>query len=252
MGSQIGAFILDLDGVVWTGNQGIAGASEAVQKLRSEGISVGFVTNMSYLPLRGQVKKLAQFGIEAEGQVITSAVSAASLLKEGEKVMISGGAGIDEAVLQAGAEVVNEGPADAVIVGMNPEFSYEECNRVMRAVREGARLIGTNHDPTYPTPFGLAPGGGAMLAAIATASEVEPIVSGKPNQPMADCIQKHFGEVEMVVGDRPDSDGLLAEVLGADFGLVLSGVTQESDLPVEPKPKIVSQDLANLVKQVLS
>ena len=50
-----------------------------------------------------------------------------------------------------------------------------------------------------------------------------------------------------MVGDRPDTDGLFAQRVGASFGLVLSGVTQASDLPVEPAPDRVAGDLAALV-----
>ena len=55
----------------------------------------------------------------------------------------------------------------------------------------------------------------------------------------------------MVVGDRPDTDGLFAVRIGAKFGLVLSGVTRPSDLPVEPSPALVGADLSALVKQAL-
>ncbi len=221
--------------------------------MRQAGIKVGFVTNMSFLTLKEQEAKLKKAGIEAEGCVITSAMSAASRLKAGEKVLISGGKGIHAAVKSAGAEIVeseNDNP-DAVIVGMNPDFNNEHCKTAMRAVRAGARLIGTNHDPTYPTPNGLFPGGGAQLAAIAAAAEVEPEITGKPNDVMAGCVRQILGEVDLVAGDRPDSDGLFAGALSADFGLVLSGVTKFADLPIDPKPRFVAENLAQLVDEAL-
>ena len=57
-----------------------------------------------------------------------------------------------------------------------------------RTVRGGARLIGTNEDPTHPTPSGLLLGAGALLAAVATASETVPEVAGKPHRPTANAI----------------------------------------------------------------
>ncbi len=147
---------------------------------------------------------------------------------------------------------VREGAVDAVVVGMDPTFDYAACGRAMRAVRAGARLIGTNHDPTYPTPDGLEAGGGAILAAVATAAETEPVLAGKPNEAIVSCVRARLGAgAGMVIGDRPDSDGLLATALGYDFALVLSGVTSEDDLPVHPAPALVATDLAGVVDAVL-
>ena len=143
--------------------------------------------------------------------------------------------------------MVETGPAEAVVVGIEPGFSYDELGRAMTAVRGGARLIGTNHDPTYPTSEGLKPGGGSIVAAIAYASEVEPVFAGKPNVGAADLVRARLGDSGLMVGDRPDSDGLFATALGYDFGLVLSGVTSAADLPVEPDPAVVADDLATMV-----
>ena len=225
-------------------------AAEAVGRLQQSDAPVVFVTNMSALTVADQEAKLADCGIDATGSVITSATAAAQLIHPGERVLVVGGPGIDEAVELAGAEVCSSGPADAVIVGMDPSFNYDTLSRAMRAVRGGARLIGTNHDPSYPTERGLEPGGGSLLAAVATAAETVPAMAGKPNQPIVDCVRSRIGDAGVVVGDRPDSDGLFAEVLGYDFALVLTGVTGPDDLPVSPEPQHCASDLAALVDQM--
>ena len=205
---------------------------------------------MSALTVADQEAKLADCGIDAHGSVITSATAAAQLIHPGERVLVVGGPGIVEAVELAGAEACSSGPADAVIVGMDPGFNYDTLGRAMRAVRGGARLIGTNHDPSYPTERGLEPGGGSLLAAVATAAEAVPTMAGKPNQPIVDCVRSRIGDFGVVVGDRPDSDGLFAEALGYEFALVLSGVTGPDDLPVSPEPQYIAPDLAALVDQM--
>lgn len=242
--------MLDLDGVIWVGGTPVPRAAEAVGRLQQSDAPVVFVTNMSALTVADQEAKLADCGIDATGSVITSATAAAQLIHPGERVLVVGGPGIDEAVELAGAEVCSSGPADAVIVGMDPSFNYDTLSRAMRAVRGGARLIGTNHDPSYPTERGLEPGGGSLLAAVATAAETVPAMAGKPNQPIVDCVRSRIGDAGVVVGDRPDSDGLFAEVLGYDFALVLTGVTGPDDLPVSPEPQHCASDLAALVDQM--
>jgi 4-nitrophenyl phosphatase len=163
-------------------------------------------------------------------------------------VLVLGGEGIAEAVTASGATPVNDGDVDAVIVGLHPDFVYDDAGRAMRAVRAGARFIGTNHDPTYPTPDGLQPGGGALVAMIAYAAEVEPILAGKPNRPVVDLVRRRLGDDGVVVGDRPDSDGLFARELGYDFVLVMSGVTTPGDLPVAPEPAHVCANLAEAAR----
>jgi HAD superfamily hydrolase (TIGR01450 family) len=240
-------WVLDLDGVIWLGDEPIPGASAAVGRLQEVGAPVLFVTNMSRLTETEQEAKLASHGIDATGAVLTSAMAAGSYVEAGDRVVVVGGHGIDEAVEKRGGRVVRSGPAELVIVGIDPSFDYDELGRAMLAVRGGARLVGTNHDPTYPTAEGLKPGGGSIVAAIAAAAEVEPIFAGKPHATAADQVRARLGDRGLMVGDRPDSDGLFARQLGYNFGLVLSGVTSADDLPVEPTPAVVADDLASLV-----
>lgn len=240
-------WVLDLDGVIWIGNDPIAGAADAVGRLQASGAEVLFVTNMSALTVAEQEAKLAGHGIDAVGSVVTSALAGAELVEPGEKVLVIGGHGIDEAVQLRGATVVDSGPADAVVIGMAPDFGYDDLWRAMTAVRGGARLIGTNHDPTYPTPEGLKPGGGTIVEAVAYCSEVTAVYAGKPKAPVANLVRKRLGSEGIMVGDRPDSDGLFARELGYQFALVLTGVVSREDLPVEPTPDMVADSLAALV-----
>lgn len=248
---MIGPWVLDLDGVIWLGDEPIPGAADAVAHLQEAGAPVLFVTNMSRLTEAEQEAKLASHGIDATRAVLTSAMAAGSYVSPGDRVVVVGGPGIDEAVERRGGRVVDAGPADVVIVGIDPSFDYDELGRAMLAVRGGARLVGTNHDPTYPTAEGLEPGGGSIVAAIAAAAEVEPTFAGKPHATAAALVRERLGERGIMVGDRPDSDGLFARQLGYDFGLVLSGVTSADDLPVEPTPAKVADDLASLVSAYL-
>ncbi len=98
----------------------------------------------------------------------------------------------------------------------------------------------------------LVPGAGAIVAFIATASGRQPQVAGKPHEAMASLVRARYGSLDMVAGDRPDTDGLFAVRLRARFGLVLSGVTRRADLPVDPAPNLVGTDLSDLVRQALA
>ena len=60
-------------------------------------------------------------------------------------------------------------------------------------------------------------------------------------------VKERVGKIEVVVGDRAETDGTLAHRLGARFALVLSGVTDSAMLPVKPEPAAIAPDLASLV-----
>ncbi len=244
------AWALDLDGVVWLGDEPIAGSAQAVDRLRAAGEDVVFCTNNSSQTIAAVEAKLAAQGIEAAGDVITSATAAASLVEPGERVLVCGGAGVVEAVERRGAVALVEGPADAVIVGLHLDFDYERLRAAAWAIRGGGRFIATNDDATYPTPEGPIPGGGAIVAAVATASGVAPVIAGKPHAPMAELIRARVGPVGTMVGDRPETDGRFAAALGYRFALVLSGIT-DRPAGVIPPPDLVAGDLASLVELVL-
>jgi glycerol-1-phosphatase len=138
-----------------------------------------------------------------------------------------------------------------VVVGWTRTFTYDDIAAAADAIRAGARLIGTNEDPTYPTPDGLLPGGGSILAMVATASGATPEVAGKPHPPTASAIAARADDVRVMVGDRPSTDGALATQLSVPFALVLSGVTGKGDDPGTPPPATIAPDLAALVRDVL-
>ena len=106
--------------------------------------------------------------------MITSAQAAAFLVEPGETALVCGGPGVVEALEERGVTAVREGDADAVLVGFHRDFDYERMRVASEAVRRGARLIATNDDATYPTPDGPIPGGGAIVAAVATARAWRP------------------------------------------------------------------------------
>ena len=248
--------LCDLDGVVWLAHEPIAGSVEAIAQLRVAGHRVLFVTNNSAARVEVQEASLAAIGIPAVGEVLTSANAAALLIEPGERVLVCGGEGVIQAVVGRGGIVVDatDEHVDAVVVGFHRTFDYDEMLSSSRAVRNGARLIGTNDDATYPTPDGPIPGGGAILASIVTASGVAPIVAGKPHEPMAALVRAAIGEAAsknaVMVGDRPETDGLMASTLGCRYAHVETGVTAPGT-EVSPTPDVIAANLAGVAKVLI-
>jgi 4-nitrophenyl phosphatase len=253
----VAAVVLDLDGVIWLGDEPLPGAADAVARLRAAGLAVGFMTNNSSLPVGGYVDKLARLGITADAsEVLTSALAAADLLAAdltpGSKVLACSGPGVVEALEAKGFEVVDAGPAEAVVVGWHRTFDFDRLDRASAAVRAGARFVATNLDATYPAPDGLLPGNGSLVAAVATAAGCRPEVAGKPEQPTVALVKARFGERGVVAGDRPSTDGALAAALGWPFALVVSAATLSGDERADHDAAFVGPSLAALADKVIA
>lgn len=224
-------WIVDLDGVIWLAGEPIGDVARAVADLRGRGIRVVFATNNSAPTTDELMARLARAGIDAAaGDLATSADALAGLFEAGQSAKVLAEGGVVEALGARGVRMLDAGPVDAAVVGWTHSFDFDSLSATATAARTSGRLLGTNEDPTHPTPHGLVAGSGALLAAVATASGITPEVAGKPHRPMATLLKQRFGFDEgersvVLVGDQPRTDGRLAERLGIAFGLVDSGVT---------------------------
>jgi HAD superfamily hydrolase (TIGR01457 family) len=236
------AFILDLDGVLYRGDEVVPGAPQAVQALRDAGRTLVFLTNNSARTPDQVAGKLASLGIAASpDEVVTSAQAAAPLVarraeEEGRPrtAFVIGERGIREALDATGIEVVDGEPAEVgfVVVGWDRHVDYEKLRTASVLVGRGARLVATNADASYPAPGGdLWPGAGSLLAAVETASATRAEVVGKPHRPLFDAaVERARTEDALVVGDRIETDISGAVATGLDAALVLTGAAGPGDL----------------------
>lgn len=242
--------VFDLDGVLYLGSEAVAGAGEALAKLAAADFEIVFVTNNSTKTPEQTAEKIgALTGFVARPeQVVSSALAAAAMLtlEEGPALLL-GAAGVQPALAERGLTVVEDWrDAGSVIVGLDLGLSYEALTRAVMAVSNGARFIATNVDVTYPTPEGLWPGAGALVAAVQAATGVEPEVAGKPHSAMRKLLRDRLSPGEsLVVGDRPETDLALGVAEGWTTVLVLSGVTPPGAVVV-PKPNHVLDTVADL------
>lgn len=253
------AFAVDLDGVVWRGDELIEGAAEGLAAIRRAGKRVLFLSNNSSYRPAWVAARLAGWGIEAEpSEVLTSAAVTKLWLVaegfEGQRAFVLGSPALTEQLagvveIAVPAAGVGDRGADVVVVARDTSFDFAKLVTVAGAVRAGARLVAVNRDDTMPVPGGLEPGTGAILAAIEVASGVSATVLGKPEMPMMSAALERLGPDALLVGDRVDSDVAGARNAGWDAALVLSGVATGSDL-FNPAPDYVIGSLAEVSSEV--
>lgn len=243
------AWVIDLDGVVWRGSDPVEGAVAALGRLLDAGEQVAFVTNNSSVPAHEVRRRLTELGVPGGPEVLTSADAAATVVEAGERVLVRGGPGLVDALSARGAELVDRRPADTVVVGWHRDFTYDSLAEAHLAVAAGARFVATNDDATYPTGEVEIPGSGALVAYLARSTGVDPVIAGKPHGPMAELITTRLGADGWVVGDRVETDGLLAGRLGWRFALVLTGVTDPRGAGGSAAD-LVARDLTEVVDEL--
>lgn len=255
--------ICDLDGVVYRGATAVPHAVETLNRVTAHGVPVVFATNNASRSPEDVGDHLRGLGVAQQGwSVVTSSQAAAAHLAErlaqGAPVCAVGGPGVAQALTEAGLTPVRvadlgDTPVEAVVQGLGVNVTWSELAAVGYLVEAGATWVATNVDLTLPTPYGQAPGNGALVALVQTATSASPHVVGKPQAALFDLARSRLGTDQpdtLVCGDRLDTDIEGANSAGLDSLFVLSGASRLRDLAFAERsvrPTYVAADLSGLL-----
>lgn len=262
--ADIRGLIVDMDGVLWRGAEPIGDLPAIFAQIRRFGLKIVLATNNATNSPKQYIARLSGHGVQVTlAEVVNSGMAAARLLKqdfpEGGPVYVVGEAGLISVLAESGFTHTERSPV-AVVAGMDRNFTYDKLKLASGFIRQGARFIATNTDPTFPTPAGLTPGAGSIIAAIQTASETQPQIAGKPSPALYETCMERMGTLPgqtLVIGDRLTTDIAGAQELGCPTALVLSGVTShEQALRWSPPPGWIEPDfhavITRLEKEAIS
>ncbi len=248
--------VCDLDGVV---RRGPAAVPHAVRCLTALSVPVVYATNNASLTPGDVARQLQGLGLDATAaDVVTSSQAGAAHLAEhvppGSAVLAVGGSGVAAALTEVGLVPVtgtHEGVV-AVLQGYGPQVSATDLAHAAYAIEAGARWVVTNRDSTLPTEHGVAPGNGALVAAVALATGTQPTSVGKPEPPLYHLAVGRLGcpaGAVLAVGDRLDTDIAGAMAAGLDSLWVLTGVdglVSFAEAAGRPAPTFTATDLQAL------
>jgi 4-nitrophenyl phosphatase len=261
------AAIVDMDGVLWHGDEPLPGLVPFFDRLRARGVRFVLATNNASRTPDQYVAKLAGMGVSvSEAEVLTSAQATAHYLSEQRaqalasgrdghalsRVFAIGDEGVRRALLEAGFELggLYDLSAGFVVVGMDRGLSWDKLATATLNIRAGARFVGTNPDTTLPTEYGFTHGNGAILGALQIATGVAPVIIGKPEPIMYQQALQRLGASAaetVAIGDRLETDILGAVRAGLPSLLVLSGISQRADLErVDYAPTWILPDIVAL------
>src|SRR5690349_14697494 len=225
-----------MDGVLYRGSELIPGADQFIRELRARDVPFRFLTNNSQRTRRDVAAKLARMGVEVEEEhVYTCAMATARFLAQQKKhgtAFVIGEGGLLTALHENGYAIVDHDP-DYVVVGEGRTFNLEMVEAAVRMIQRGAKLIATNLDPNCPTPNGLRPGCGAMVAMLEAATGVRAFSVGKPSPVIMRAARKQLGlttDETTIIGDTMETDILGGVQLGFNTVLVLTGGTKAEDV----------------------
>ena len=231
-------YLIDMDGVIYRGNELIPGADTFIHSLRERDIPFTFLTNNSQRTRRDVVTKLQRLGVYVEeSHVFTCAMATARFLarqKPNGTAFVIGEGGLMMALHRNGYSIVDKDP-DYVVVGEGRTLNFEMAEIALSMILNGAKLVATNMDPNCPTSRGgTRPGCGAIVAMLEAAAGVKAFSVGKPSPVMLRAARKELGlstDQTVMIGDTMETDILGGVQLGFRTILVLSGGTTEADLP---------------------
>jgi HAD superfamily hydrolase (TIGR01457 family) len=255
------SYLIDLDGVVYRGEEPVPGAKAFITWLQTHHKKYLFLTNNSFASEIQVVAKLTRLGITTSQDYVLGAGQAAvqhiARRFPGATVYIVGEQPLVDLAHAYQLRVANMDAqrADVVLVGLDRAFNYEKLTGAVLAVRAGATFIAINRDTLLPVEGGFIPGCGAMVAAIEAGSGVKPEVVGKP-QPMLLWEAMHLLESlpheTVMIGDSFDTDILAGKAAGTHTLLVLSGKeSRESLARSSIKPDHVYEGLGAALADLL-
>lgn len=246
-------FVLDMDGTFYLGEAILPGALEFLRQVERSGRRYLFFTNNASKSPDLYIKKLAGMNcLIGRDQIMTSGDVMIRYLQTnypGKTVYLLGTPPLRESFLEGGIALTEEEP-DIVVVSFDMTLTYERLERACTYIRNGALFLATHPDINCPTESGFIPDCGAICAAVALSTGVQPRYVGKPCRETMDMVLQASGAVRertAFVGDRLYTDVATGVKNGAKGILVLTGETKLEDIAAsDVKPDEVFASLGEM------
>lgn len=251
-------FLLDMDGTLHIGNRLFAFTQDLLQTIRSVGGRYLFMTNNSSKSVEDYIKKLNNWGIQAEyDDFLTSSQATAYYLKKhhpGKRLYVCGTQSLKAELMREGFEITDHiDETECIVMGFDTELTFRKLEDVSKMLcTMDLPYIATNPDYVCPTEFGSVPDCGSVSDMLYNASGKRPLFIGKPSSLMPQLAMEKWGytpDETVVVGDRIYTDIKSGLNAGALTVLVMSGETTPEILAAsEVKPHLVFPDCSGITE----
>lgn len=253
MMNRVKGFLIDLDGVMYTGDRPIPGAKEAIEFILAENYAVRFVSNTTRKSRKAIAERMEKMGLEIPREYIfTPALAAVTYMKKTGKqncfLLVTGDAERDFGTF---GRFSPETRADFVVIGDAGErITYDSMTTAFRHLMDGADLIALEKDRYWMAGDGLSLSAGPFVAALEYATGKNATIVGKPSRDFFSLALNDMGlgpEEVVMIGDdiRTDIEG--SQRAGMQGILVRTGKFREEVLKNPPvRPSCVIDSIADL------
>lgn len=223
------AVLIDLAGVLHTGDEALPGAVLALARLRASGLALRFLTNTTRTPSNILFAKLQRMGFTlAAGEIQTAALAARTLVRS---------RGLRPLWLvhpDIAAEMGDSSlDPDIVVLGdMGTHFTYPVLNRAFRLLMDGLPLMAMARNRYFMEADGLSLDMGAFVAGLEYSAGITAEVTGKPAAAFFEAALAELGVAAadaVLIGDDLADDIGGAQAAGIPGLLVRTGKFRPGD-----------------------
>lgn len=250
------AFVFDLEGVFYAGNEVLPGGVDVLRILQARNLPHRFVTNISRAPAAAIRAHMAGLGLDpGENRIVAALDRVGRFLRRhygSGRAYVLGADPLKSVIAAAGFEILRpdeEGKADLVVVGTDESITYQTLSAAARAVSRGAHFVAMNPDVRLPREDGtFSLGGGALVAAVHAAAGREPVMFGKPASFLFEEALRELGvdaPQAVMVGDSLRTDIVgghnagMATVWVNRWGVVAGDPAVTADLEVKTVAELI-------------
>lgn len=254
MSSSLHGVLLDLSGVLYVGEQPLAGAVEALHRLLETGLPVRYVTNTTRKPRTRIVQALAAMGFPITARDVFTPTQAA--LDYLQRHSLRPHLLVHADLRDEFAGLDTHAPNAVVLGDAARDFSYAHLNQAFRLLMDGAQLLALGDNRYFREADGLSLDIGPFKSALEYAADTRARVLGKP-------AQSFFLQAVEALGCAPGQAVMVGDDAVADVGgalraglrgvLVRTGKYRAGDeTRIERPGAVVADDFSAAVDWILA
>ena len=218
----------DLDGTIYLNNEIIPGVIDSLFDLDKHNLKIIFITNNSSqapMEISNKLEKLLLRDIDLD-QIVTPLVILKQYLENKNKMIyVHGSDKLSKFVNSIANVTTNIDESQIVLIGRKEKFTELDVNKIISAYQSGSKIYALNKDLTFPiNEFEFEEGNGAIVKEIEKLLNIEIKSFGKPDIFYSNFLNRNFENIAYVIGDRVDTDIILANEINAKSYLVNSSI----------------------------
>ena len=223
----------DLDGTIYLQSEIIPGVKDSILEAKKNNFKFIFITNNSSqtpYQIKNKLELMLSDKINISDIVSPFVILKNYLKDQNYKIYVHGSTNLKKYVTTLSNELCSIDKSEIILIGRTESFTKFDVESIADAFYRGVNVIAMNKDLSFPiNNFEFEVGNGAIVR------EIENIIGsninsfGKPDLFYSQYLMSHFSKIRAVIGDRVDTDVLLAKEIKAKSYLINSSIVNHLD-----------------------